>query len=797
MLNAAVKKIDTGNVASHAGSANADTKNSSSNTSTGKEDVLSKSGAKDELKSGATGKSSETDAIDSIGSNGNSSPYINKNDIGMDDKPDKKADDKDKKKEPDALKKFKAMAAMKAAMITAKLSAKAMALAFMKMLLQMMMQLVTQAAAAVTSFLATVANFFVTAAAYLGVSVAVVMFGGIGALAAVGIIIVTAVASALSGDAAQRDTGLPCDEEFQFIYSSTPSGDTLNNAKKVYSFLHELGYTDTNIAGILGNWDVESGIDPTGTELIYDEPFVTYDEKTEANYKKYKVYLESHEACQCEWLNAMIDRGYMEEIEWADEAHTKPIKYKYLKEDLEYADDGSEYYVSDREFEYCWDCDEGYHVECEHGYTHEHTVYGGAGTYQCTNGYEVPCEHGYAEEHHIPAYHEIDFRQRCLDWTFTPPGVASAGQIRLPWVLPDDTSIPFYDHEDGHAEGFKLYDTNTSYDNAYCGIGLGQWTNGRNRMLMAFSRSRNLPWYSIDTQLAFMFADDGDVASARHFLKNWKEEPNPQQAAYQFAKKWEGNTTMKMQERKQCAASWYVTISEWHANGDFDASYGQSLINMAGVTADSATNIAAGRQLESCGWFVNADNSSIATAAVSFAWEHKDMAHNDGTQLWRCVKDAVLGAHDGDGCSWKYKSCDRTAASAIRWSGADNTFPAGNVKTQLAYVTSHSDKWVRIPWDGNKESLQPGDIMIKVTGAGNNHIMIFTGNEAIAKKYPHLAGTNYCIVDGSLSDRSPACKPFSSSYYHPGIYDIYRCKRPESSPMYTNIGCNGLSGEAP
>ena len=54
---------------------------------------------------------------------------------------------------------------------------------------------------------------------------------------------------------------------------SGPTGTTLDNAKYVYKWMKQFGVPDINIAGMLGNWTKESGIDPTGVEGIYDEPF--------------------------------------------------------------------------------------------------------------------------------------------------------------------------------------------------------------------------------------------------------------------------------------------------------------------------------------------------------------------------------------------------------------------------------------------------------------------------------------------------------------------------------------------
>ena len=51
------------------------------------------------------------------------------------------------------------------------------------------------------------------------------------------------------------------------------SANSEQNAKAVYSVLSSWGMPDENIAGILGNWSQESGVDPTSVEAIFDEPY--------------------------------------------------------------------------------------------------------------------------------------------------------------------------------------------------------------------------------------------------------------------------------------------------------------------------------------------------------------------------------------------------------------------------------------------------------------------------------------------------------------------------------------------
>ncbi|MFD3800978.1 phage tail tip lysozyme [Kocuria palustris] len=60
------------------------------------------------------------------------------------------------------------------------------------------------------------------------------------------------------------------------------SADTEKNAKIVFSVLSEMGMPEENIAGILGNWSQESGIDATSVEGIFSEPFEIGPQKKKA-----------------------------------------------------------------------------------------------------------------------------------------------------------------------------------------------------------------------------------------------------------------------------------------------------------------------------------------------------------------------------------------------------------------------------------------------------------------------------------------------------------------------------------
>lgn len=109
------------------------------------------------------------------------------------------------------------------------------------------------------------------------------------------VLVVTVAASSLviganaASQLAQRDGGVveQCMDAANAKLAETgeptdATGDTLKNAQTAFSVLSAWGMPDENIAGILGNWEKESGIDPTSVENIFSEPFHIGPEKQAA-----------------------------------------------------------------------------------------------------------------------------------------------------------------------------------------------------------------------------------------------------------------------------------------------------------------------------------------------------------------------------------------------------------------------------------------------------------------------------------------------------------------------------------
>lgn len=91
---------------------------------------------------------------------------------------------------------------------------------------------------------------------------------------------------------AYRDGSLECEVpeiEDPNVSQTADGGDAEENAKKVYSILKYAGMSDENIAGILGNWSVESGVDPTSVETIHNEPYTLGPRKLAAQAADFRI----------------------------------------------------------------------------------------------------------------------------------------------------------------------------------------------------------------------------------------------------------------------------------------------------------------------------------------------------------------------------------------------------------------------------------------------------------------------------------------------------------------------------
>lgn len=134
----------------------------------------------------------------------------------------------------------------------------------------------------------------------------------------------------------------------------------------------------------------------------------------------------------------------------------------------------------------------------------------------------------------------------------------------------------------------------------YVGIGLAQWTNGRNRLLINYANENGVNWFEFDTQVRFML--DGDDPARQEQLTNFlnAEPGNVQSETERFMNTWIGLSSPNPSlSNRQTNATDYMFILE-RATADTD--YADSILS--GINFDrSQGNRAAGayHQDDGCG----------------------------------------------------------------------------------------------------------------------------------------------------------------------------------------------------
>ena len=342
--------------------------------------------------------------------------------------------------------------------------------------------------------------------------------------------------------------------------------------------------------------------------------------------------------------------------------------------------------------------------------------------------------------------------------------------------------------QDAELKNFKMAQVDPAYAARFpaidlMGIGLGQWTNGRNSLLIEYAKSINKPWYTLETQLGFMVSKDDPtrVGQVKALIDN-SEGGSVSAATSYFLTKWEGINDGTLGTREAAAGTWFAKMGGWSKN----QSLADSILAQSGSAVTGANNTSVAQAASQCKSFAgHVDNSSLVKAALSYAWPYNDEGKgNDGTDLYKYLHKEVLGESDHF-----YASCDRTVATAVRWSGTDDSYPAGGVSNQLAYLQGEgSSKWKPVDYNGDKSKLQPGDILLRTTG-GVSHTVMYVGEDSVKEVWGE---GNYEahgeIVSGSLNDRSPTVGQFyTGSTGLDTDYLAFRNVTKEQSSKFTSV----------
>lgn len=655
-------------------------------------------------------------------------------------KDDKKSKHKGNNKIKEILKKIQQAAHM-AAMALKALSF-AQFIMMMKMMLGMLAQLITAAAAAVASLVMSVVTMVATA---IGVTVAVAVGGIVGIIALAVVVVVVAVGSTMeANNVATKDDMPPCNTDI--TYMEAPDDIPIQawlNAKLIYSFYKSYSkaggaeYSDAQIAGILGNWYHESGLDPTAVETVFDEQFAI---------GPTKLFL---------W-QGKVSMTWTWHTEW-DEDGSYTV-YDYTTIDPDGADGLSVAHISD---------------------------YSGT-----RDGATLGITSSNKTGSHEPLGFEVKWFKDLYQTSY--------------WA-----TYPAIEH---------------------VGIGLGQWTNGRTTGLLEYAEKHGRQWYDLSAQL--MYSINADTAGAGVFA-NWLDSyedsvDGAAEAAEYFAVNWEGMPAghESLSIRTENAALWYDIISDWKEGVDYTLTAGSSLWSAVEGMADRADDLSKSSAIRDCAGVKFADNSSLAAAIVSYAWGPGKPYNNNGTQCWQHLFTSMA---PGDPY---FKSCDRTVAIAVWWTGTDSAFPLGSTRNQLQYLIgkgaqyetmktvggsmgSGSAYWERVETEYTGDmgayvaQLQPGDVLIRNdnievpdgrTNSNVGHVVMYVGPETVQRRWPD-ADPKYCVVSGSINTNSPHVQSFTFGNIESAMLQYYTVFRnrmaycSEDGRSRTALTCAAYSNE--
>ena len=182
-------------------------------------------------------------------------------------------------------------------------------------------------------------------------------------------------------------------------------------------------------------------------------------------------------------------------------------------------------------------------------------------------------------------------------------------------------------------------------------------------------------------------------------------------------------------------------------------------------------------------------NATIAQAAATLCYpRYGDGVNARGKQIYRDVYDLTIGIDE------YMTACNRFVCAAVRWSGADDNYPAGDVGVQADYLYAHPEKWESVYGDtflrgedyryAPPEGMQPGDVVIEYKATNYRaHTFIYCGEGLIATIYPAYADNEYVSANASWGDNMPQCTGW---YRWQPYFRVFRCKQYDTNSRYKN-----------
>lgn len=575
------------------------------------------------------------------------------------------------------------------------------------------------------------------------------------------------------------------------------------NQDHIYSVLFYYGLRPEQCFAVLGNWNVESGLDPTAVETVVGEDFKIGKWKQAAVANDFNPIFHGNAIYESYFKSKNIQRVGTGLGQWTNERQEKLLEYAALA--------GQDALPTEPSGAVGWDglpktvnyengsVFEWYDLDLQLAYMLDTSDVGDSGA-------------GY-----IKAFANIGRVQSDRQHRDEEDSLEFRGD------LPVETK---YGSVDAIGDG----EEDVYYDGMVPGRDMSCRDDAKYQaedVCAGFERDGKYDMYDSHGN----YEGQDEEAYKEDFAKIYRYclyENMVKHYTYIFMKEWEGIDNGTYENRLKYALDlfhqWYGCESRSdvldipgdpnEAAGNTSAfkveeGYGFSVLSILQKTKDQ--NRAAWRiyktpeNMKNCRRIVSLeDDKSLARTAVNLAWPTRTASEdNNGTKAYQYIHDLVMPGDD------IYQSCDRTVCTIVRWSGYDDEFPRGATLNVMAYLVG-SPRWAELEWNGDPDNLWPGDILIRKDSMAEgsdgevegdtHHVAMYVSKEIVSAywkenktsdeiaKGPPLDAEHY-VVHGSYGERSPGIDAWNDNFSN---YHAFRCihRQPKGSSKYSVYNYN-------
>lgn len=184
--------------------------------------------------------------------------------------------------------------------------------------------------------------------------------------------------------------------------------------------------------------------------------------------------------------------------------------------------------------------------------------------------------------------------------------------------------------------------------------------------------------------------------------------------------------------------------------------YAEGLIN--GVVASVPSS--GGSSSSDCNTSGSGNASAIVDWALKFAWDdHDGHGISDAKPIYKEWYKKYYSGND-------YSACNQFVATVMRASGADSKYDLYGTNDQESnYVKKHPEKYTKVTNIQSTKNLQPGDIFFKNNGGDSGHTWLYVGDQK---------GGN--MREAAWHSRPPTANNILSWYTSQGNTTAYRLK---------------------